>query len=346
MNYSIDSFPGRELHISGKRFLYFGGTSYLGLQTDPNFQNMFIENVKRYGTNYGASRKANIKIPIFDQAEKVLTTLSSSEACTTLSSGFLSGQLVAQHFNTDYYSCWYAPNTHSALLQKESVPFKNLHDLFEQMEQTLANKTPVLFLDAVDTTEACYPNFSGLRDFNLNHVILVVDDSHGIGIMGQQGGGAYQILKKMNPKEIIVCCSLGKGFGIQAGAIFGTQTRIDQLKSTDVYGGASPAAPAALATLIAARPLFKTKLKKLKANLRLFQSRIGDKLHRFQFLEEHPVFSFEDIEFVEFLEENGVLVTNFKYPNEQGVLMSRIVISAVHTQKDILFLSDLVNSYK
>ena len=59
----IDGFPGRELELDHRKYLYFGGTSYLGLQTDGAFQDMYISNIRKYGTNYGASRKSISESP-------------------------------------------------------------------------------------------------------------------------------------------------------------------------------------------------------------------------------------------------------------------------------------------
>ena len=67
--------------VGGKPFLYFGGTAYLGLQTDEAFQEILIKNIKKFGTNYGASRKANVRIPIYERAENYLANLVGSENC-------------------------------------------------------------------------------------------------------------------------------------------------------------------------------------------------------------------------------------------------------------------------
>jgi len=49
MIHYIDAYPGREINVQGHKYLYFGGTSYLGLQTDEEFQNVFIKNIKKFG---------------------------------------------------------------------------------------------------------------------------------------------------------------------------------------------------------------------------------------------------------------------------------------------------------
>ncbi len=348
MNYYTDTYPGRKVTVMGKDYLYFGGTSYLGLQSNPGFQELYIQNIRKYGTNYAASRKSNIKISVFEKTEAALATLVGSETSTTLSSGYLAGQLIAQHFDTEAFKCFYGPNSHSALFQKETIPFENFKDLLralQEFKESRQVKIPVVFLDSIDTQEASYPHFKGLQDLPLNEVILVVDDSHGIGVLGEKGGGAYQIIKKMLPQELIVCCSLGKGFGIQAGAVFGTKARIDLLTKTDFFGGASPAAPAALATFSEGQPIYETQRAVLKENLERFLNKTQE-IDQFRFIQGHPAFAFENSELANYLKERGVLITNFKYPSDEGILMSRIVISAAHTKKDIELLAEVLNSYK
>ena len=348
MNYYTDAFPGRKVTVGDKTYLYFGGTSYLGLQTNPRFQDLYIQNVRKYGTNYGASRKSNIKLSVFEKTEATLAAMVGSEASTTLSSGYLAGQLLAQHFNTEKFKCFYAPNAHSALFQKDTVPFENFKELLRSLKEfkNLNHpKVPVVFIDSIDTIEASYPNFKGLHNLPMSQVILVVDDSHGIGVLGENGSGAYRIIKKIMPMEMVVCCSLGKGFGIQAGAVFGTRARIDQLMNTKLFGGASPAAPAALATFSEAYAIYKEQRSLLKVNLELFLNKT-QVIDQFRFIQEHPTFAFENPVLAEYLEEHGILITNFKYPNDKGIVMSRIVISAAHIEEDIEFLAELLNSFK
>ena len=220
--HTIDSFPGREILIQNTKYLYFGGTAYLGLQTDEKFQNLYIENIKKYGTNYGASRKSNIRISIYDKAEHYLAKLVGSEACVSMSSGYLAGQFIGQFLNNSRNKFFYSPNTHSALYlsnqtknkPKSYITFTALNIALRDHIEKNDSVTPVVFLDSIDFSGANFPDFEGLKALPLKNVILVVDDSHGIGITGINGGGVFKRIKKLNPKELIVCCSLGKGFGV------------------------------------------------------------------------------------------------------------------------------------
>jgi len=347
MAFEIDHFPGRELKVNGKSFIYFGGTSYLGLQTDADFQKLFIANIKKYGTNYGASRKSNVRLQIFDETEAYLAKLVGSEACTTLSSGYLSGQLIAQHFNTAAYTSFYAPNTHSALFTDTQQCFNNYDDLNAAVRNSLQRNygtTPVVFLDAIDFSAANYPSFKGIAALPLNQLMLVVDDSHGIGIVGPNGSGVYPLLKRLQPKELIISCSLGKAFGVQAGAIFGPKNRIAKLTDTEFFGGASPATPAALASLQQAATIYNSKRNNLQANIALFKSEVNTLSH-FSWMENHPAFSFTNPQLTAFLKQKQIVLTSFNYPNEAASVSSRIIISAAHTEDDIRLLAAAINSF-
>ncbi len=346
MAYSIDSFPGRKININGTPHLYFGGTSYLGLQTDSQFQALLIKNIQKYGTSYGASRKSNIQISIYKDVEQHLATLVGSQDCVTLSSGFLAGQLVAQTLNSSNHELFYTPDTHAALYVPKKKHFASFESLNAAVRIHLEQfqSTPVVFLDTLDTEGLNYPDFKGLRQLPLDKIILVADDSHGIGIVGTKGGGTYRTLKALQPKELIVCCSLGKGFGIQAGAIFGKKQYINEFMNTNFFGGASPATPAALSLLLKATGIFEEKRAVIKKHIELFTNEVKN-LSKFTFAPKHPSFTFSNIKLVSHLESSNIIVTNFKYPTEKAPLMNRIVLSAHHTTGDIERLLDRINSF-
>ncbi|RKR07922.1 7-keto-8-aminopelargonate synthetase-like enzyme [Maribacter vaceletii] len=340
MEHYIDSYPGREISIDSVSHLYFGGTSYLGLQTNKDFQEIFISNVKKYGTNYGASRKSNVRFSVYDETEKYLATTVDSEACITMSSGYLAGQLVADYYNSPKHKLFYTPNTHCAVKQNNTATYKSYgqlqQDVYEHIQDN-SKKTPVILLDSIDFSGHNYPNFESLKKLPIKECILVVDDSHGIGILGENGGGVFQFLKKLKPKELIVCSSLGKGFAIQAGAIFGNKKTIFNLINTPFFGGASPATPANIATLKDAKAIYAISREKLHANTTYFTSKIK-RLSYFNFMKGHPSFTFTNEKLTNYLMQNKVIVTNFNYPNKNSPLMSRIVINALHLKNDIDFL--------
>ncbi len=347
MAHYIDRFPGRELTINGSKYVYFGGTSYLGLQTDKEYQDLYIKNIRKYGTNYGASRKSNVRLSVYEETESLLSKIVGSEAALTLSSGYLAGQFIAQNFNKPQYRLFYAPNTHSALYNNYNKPyadFQTLHNAIKAHVNKNEKTIPVLFLDSIDFNGQNYPDFKALESLPLDEVIVVADDSHGIGIVGNNGEGVYRTIQALKPKELIVCCSLGKGFAIQAGAVFGTKERIGQLSNTAFFGGASPAAPSSLATFLDGQTIYSKKRIQLLQNMAYFEKSITD-IDFFGHMKGHPTYSFNTPELTDYLEKNGYIITNFNYPAESSSVMSRIVLSSHHTQEDIQDLCRHINPF-
>ena len=347
MIHYIDDYPDREITIQGQKFLYFGGTSYLGLQTDTEFQSVFIKNIKKFGTNYGASRKSNVRLTVYKKAETLLAQIIGCETALTLSSGYLAGQLIAQNFNKPEYRLFYAPNTHSALYNNYNKPYSTFVALNNAVKKHISqnNKViPVVFIDSIDFDGCNYPDFVGLKGLPLDKVILIADDSHGIGIIGKNSEGVFGTLQKFNIKELIVCCSLGKSYGIQAGAVLGNSKRISQLSETAFFGGASPASPSSIATFIDAQPIYRFKRNQLLSNIGYFEELV-QKIAFFKSIKGHPAYTFQDAQLTDFLVNKGFILTNFNYPEESSSLMSRIVLSSHHTENDIKFLSFAINAY-
>lgn len=346
MPHFVDSFPGRELVLNGEKFLYFGGTAYLGLQTDLDFQNLYIQNIKKYGTNYGASRKANVQFTIYEEAENHLANLVGSESCLTLSSGYLSGQLISNYFHKNGHQCFYAPETHEAVHQLQSKNHKDQNQLILDLKKAVevVDKNPVLFLDSINLGGENYPDFGWLEKLPLEDLILVVDDSHGLGIVGDNGGGVFKSLGKIKSKELIVCGSLGKGFGIQAGLIAGSGQLIEDLKSTDMFAAASPTSPASMATLIDSSELLSKKRIALRNNIDYFIKCLK-KLEVLTSIKDYPSFMVNDQRMPEYLLTHNIIITDFNYPTENDDVVQRLVLSAHHTKEDIETLAKVIDMY-
>ncbi|MCV6631456.1 MAG: aminotransferase class I/II-fold pyridoxal phosphate-dependent enzyme [Flavobacteriaceae bacterium] len=348
MKYQVDHFPGSSFTQDGKRFRYFGGTAYLGLQTLEAFQELFIHHIRKYGTNYGASRKSNIQFPIYEKAERFLATQIGCEASLSLSSGFLAGQLLTHHLRAAGHPLFYAPNTHVATQDATANCFKSYTTLKAAVEKQLREKNtlkPVVFLDSIELMSfENHPYYQGLQTLPLNEIIVVVDDSHGIGIVGEHGEGAFSTLKKLGAAELIGCASLGKAFGISAGLIYGKQHRIEAIANSSFFGGASPATPASMASLLDAQNIYNTQRTKLRSNLKRFHQNLDEKVH-FQSIAQHPAIPFRNELLSQHLAKHHFIITNFRYPSQQDPLMSNIVISAAHGEKDIDDLTSCILDY-
>ncbi|MEN8788198.1 MAG: aminotransferase class I/II-fold pyridoxal phosphate-dependent enzyme [Flavobacteriaceae bacterium] len=343
----ISGFPGREIQIDHQHFLYFGGTSYLGIQTLPEFQELLIDEIRHYGSNYGASRNSNIRLNIYDKSEMHLSKWVGSESCIVLSSGFLAGQLLARYFNRVDYKLFYTTPAHASLFSYEHVAFRDYHQLKKELQQHLDSedrRTPVVFLDTIDFSNNTFPEFNALTNLPLESCILIADDSHGIGILGPYGSGAYSRLSELLPKELLVCSSLAKSMGVQAGAVFGTSARLEALRETSLYAGASPPAPAYMGAMLKAAPLYASQRSILIKLIEEFHQLL-EYPAKFRSLHRYPVYESDDHELTTYLRQEGIYITDFDYTADIDSSQCRLVITAGHKSEDISFIAEKINRY-
>lgn len=337
-----ERFPSRIVETDKRSWLYFGGTAYLGLQSDPEFQDIFVRNIRRFGTSHGASRSSNVRFSVFEKAEATLSDWTGSEDALTLSSGYLAGQLVCQSLRDSGHQLFHLPGAHPALrIEAVQKPVQS----FDQLKQSLESApSPALLLDSIDFRGKHFPGFEVLKQLPLERAILVADDSHGLGVSGNGGQGSIESLQKIKAKELLICGSLNKGLAIQAGVILGSKQRLAELRQTSLFAGASPASPASMATFIEAQQLYHQRHEKLLANLAAFEER--NKVDRyFEYNLGHCAFSAKSTELAAHLENTGILVTRFSYPAATEAEITRIIVSAAHKPEDLEKLANALDSF-
>ena len=317
---------------------YFGGTDYLGLSRNKRFRSLMLQGIKRFGVHMGSSRQSNVRLSIYQKAEKILADLAGSQAASLTSSGMLSGQWVSQFFNTGQYVHFYAPFVHSALITRADQPrcpdwTSLINDLNHSLTQ-FPQQIPVLFLDTIDFHGIGYPHYAPLRGLPLSQIILVADDAHGIGITGQQGGGSYALLAALKPKELIVTASLGKSLGLGAGAVWASQAQMDALRQHPLWGGASPCSPGYAYVLIKAQRLYRAQQKKLARHVAWMKKHWPEGCLKRQHA-DHPAFECDTPGVGAHLRAHHIIPTEFPYPTPQSPLLTRVVITAAHSKKDL-----------
>ncbi|MFI2742562.1 aminotransferase class I/II-fold pyridoxal phosphate-dependent enzyme [Zhouia sp. PK063] len=349
MEFIIDEFPGRSFTKDHKELLYFGGTAYLGLQTLPEFQDILIQNIKKYGTTYSASRKSNVKLEVYEKLEYALKKFTGATACTTLSSGYMASQLVSNYIKGQHIHAFFAPHTHPALHYITANNYLDYVTFIRDVNQYINNHPSeeiCIFCDSIDFNGKNYPNFFWLEEIQeKQNIILVIDDSHGIGIIGEHGNGIFPLITPTIFKDVIICGSLGKGFAIQGGAIWGSEEIINELTATPFFAGASPITPAMASTFLESATIYQQQFKKLRANIQLFLE--NTILEWFDgYMPDFPAFTFYDEQLLNTLLKHQIIPTSFRYPFKDSPLTNRIVISAHHTNDDILKLSQIIANKK
>lgn len=329
--------------INGTEYLYFGGTAYLGIPQNQAFTDLYIEGIKKFGLNNGTSRNNNIQLGIYDEAEKIAAKRFNAEDAIITSSGYLAAQLTVKALST-FGELLYAPASHPALwlenLKPDLSSFKDWKIETIKQINSSHQKNWVLISNSMNNLLPEIYDFDFLREIDSSkNILIIVDDSHGIGV-NNQGLGAYTILPKLSNVECVVVASMAKALGIDAGLILGSAKIINQLKNTNEFIGASPPAAAGLFAFISAEEIYLKAWNKLQRNIELFCA--GLTTTKWKFEKGFPAFYLDQKKLADQLLEHNILISSFPYPDQDSDPINRIVISSWHTEEDIFKLSALI----
>jgi 8-amino-7-oxononanoate synthase len=338
----VEEFPDRIIKINQKQYLYFGGTAYLGLPTHKEFQNLVIQNIQKWGTTYGSSRTANIKLSAYVHGESALASHIGSEAAVTVSSGMLAGKLVLEKLKKQTDCFFHLNDTHSAIKTENSWPIFINEKLNDRLLDSKQEKITIL-TDGVPSFQTKPADLSFLKQIsNLKEITLVIDESHSFGIAGQKGCGIYSSIQFPIKRKIMVS-SLGKAFGLTGGVIAGDSEFIKEIQEIETFTSAAGMNPAFVQTLSDASAIYTAQHQKLLDNLNYIDA-VLIRNQNVKFDKNYPLIYLLSNELVEKLKDEKIIIASFKYIKEAESL-NRIVITANHLKEDLDKLVGVLNKF-
>ncbi len=351
MTVTIDHLPNRTILFDGREHLFFSGTAYLGMAQNPGFQALVADALGRYGTVFGSSRNGNLRLGVYDKAEAKLALFAGSEQALTVSSGMLAGQAVMQWVAGQNVPIFYGPGAHPALWHTATLtlPTGSFMDWITQLPRQIQVLPPgpvAIAVNSLDAVRSEVYGFDWVNTLPTNRPItLVVDDSHGLGITGLNGQGAWGQIPKHEHIRLLVTASLAKAMGLPGGVIFSDTNTIAAIRQTAFFGGCSPMSPIFLDAFLRADALYKQARTRLSENV-AFASELFSSLIPGVFRQAagYPVFYTDHDELYPRLLEAGIFVYSFAYPTAADKANTRVVISAFHEPADIHRLATSIHA--
>ncbi len=339
----LDKAPNTAVLINGIEHLYFSGTSYLGVAALPEFQEIIFKNIQNWGTSYGSSRNANLKLNVYKRGEDFLSTFINNEDCTTVSSGTIAGQFAISTLEKIVDAFYFMPKTHPAILAKDALPVFEKNDLnsflINQKKETIC-----IVVDAIAALETKPYNFNLLQEISSQKkVFLLVDESHSFGVLGENGNGISAKINIQNNIEIVTVSSLTKAFGINGGVISGTNKFINLIRENPLFVGSSGMNPAFLESFLDGQDLYKNQQKKLQENCTYVYENLKH-LDKINISKNYPVFFINDENIADYLLTKKIVITSFYYPTSSKKI-NRIVLNANHTKEQLDILIENLLSY-
>lgn len=257
----IEQSYDTEVVIRGERKIMVGSNNYLGLTHHPYVLEQAEAALHRYGTGCTGSRFLNGTLDMHEELEERLARFMGQEACLVFSTGYQTnlgiiatlvgrGSVVIQD-RLNHASLFDA----SLLSGGEMVryPHGNFAALRRLLEKHWDAPGGVLVVtDGVFSMEGNIvdlPALVGLaREYGAR---VMVDDAHGIGVIGENGGGTAQHFG-MEGQVDLVMATFSKSFASIGGAAAGAEDVIHYLKHNArplIFSASMP--PSAVATVLA-----------------------------------------------------------------------------------------------
>lgn len=234
----IESDQDTEVVISGKKVLMFGSNAYLGLTNHPKVKEAAIDAIKKYGTGCAGSRFLNGTLDLHIQLEKRLAEFVGKEEAIIYSTGFqVNLGVVSCLTGREDYILWDELD-HASIIEGHrlsySTKLKYKHNDMESLEKQLQkcepDKIKLIVTDGVFSMEgdvAKLPEIIALaKKYNAS---VMVDEAHGIGVLGKQGRGTCDHFGVTEDVDLIMG-TFSKSFASIGGFIASDKETINYLR--------------------------------------------------------------------------------------------------------------------
>jgi 8-amino-7-oxononanoate synthase len=258
----VDSAQDPEVVIGGRRMIMLGSNNYLGLTNDPRVKEAAVEAVRKYGTGCAGSRFLNGTLDLHVRLEDRLAEFMRQEAAVTFATGFQVNLGAISCLVGKGDSVYLDKQDHACIIDGARLSFgdvrkfrhNDMRDLRRQMTNDPEARGRLIVVDGVFSMEgdiAPLPEIvAAAEDFE---AAVMVDDAHGIGVLGATGRGTVEHFHLEREVDLIMG-TFSKAMASVGGFITGDATIIDYIKHrarTMIFSAAPPPASvaAALATI-------------------------------------------------------------------------------------------------
>ena len=279
----IDSPQASELIVDGEQFINFASNDYLGLAANHAAADALNEATQRYGFGSGASHLiVGHQLP-HEALEQSFANFVERDAALSFSSGYMANIGILQSLAQKGDMILADKLNHASLIDGVRLSSANslryLHCDIEALEKRLSRSSQNTFVvtDSVFSMDGDIAPLDKIAALcEKYNAVLIVDDAHGFGVLGEKGRGAAEYFS-LNQKQLPVLMStLGKALGGYGAMVSGEKNIISYLTQTArsyIYTTAMPA-PIAAANLQNLQKLQSddSLLKNLHKNIENFKN--------------------------------------------------------------------------
>jgi len=351
----MHSPQGIHIVLENTPYLSFCSNDYLGLANDTRVKNALIEGVTQYGVGSGAAHLITGHFEPHHELELALAKHTGRSRVLLFSTGYMANLGVVDALSSRGDLVLEDKLNHASLIDGalysratlQRYKHVDMHDL-EKRLNAANGKGVLIATDAVFSMDGDIAPLKKLNALaNAYGARVLVDDAHGIGVLGENGAGVCDQLfdnEKAEDKPVIMG-TLGKAFGTFGAFVAANDELIEwliQRAKTYVFTTALPPAMAAAALaslrIIQTEPQRRVHLHALIEHFRQRAKEMGLALMASQ-TPIQPIVVGEEkkaLDWSEQLRKQGVLVKAIRPPTvPEGTSRLRITLSAAHSIDDV-----------
>ena len=350
---TIESPMDGHVTINGRSLLNFCANNYLGLANHPRLRAAVKDAVDKYGVGPGAVRTIAGTMSLHIQLEEKLATFKRAEACITLQSGFTANlatipALVGKGDIIFSDELNHASIIDGSRLSRASIvryAHNDVDDLRRKIAETTEYGRRLIVTDGVFSMDGDIAPLDKICEVAEEYdILLMVDDAHGEGVLGDGGRGIVDHFGLHGRVDVEVG-TLSKAFGVMGGLVAGKQPIIDWLRQRGrpFLFSSALTVPDTAACLAAVELLQESSelVERLWSNAALFKKEMQTMGFNTGVTQTPivPVMLGEATlaqKFSQRLFEEGVFAMAIGYPTvPQGKARIRVMNSAAHSQSDL-----------
>lgn len=224
--------------VDGRRVLNFCANNYLGLANHPRLRAAAKAAIDQYGIGPGAVRTIAGTMSLHVELEQRLAAFKKAEACITFQSGFMANvatipALVGQGdliFSDELNHASIIDACRLSRAQVVRYRHNDVGDLERKIEETNQSGRRLIVTDGVFSMDGDIAPLDKICAVAEAHgILLMVDDAHGEGVLGQGGRGIVDHFD-LHGRVHVEVGTLSKAFGVVGGLVAGSQTIVDWLR--------------------------------------------------------------------------------------------------------------------
>jgi len=339
--------------FDGREVINLSSNNYLGLTTHPKLKEAAIRAVKELGAGSGSVRTIAGTMDLHMELERKIAAFKKTEAAVVFQSGFAAnaGTVASILGKEDLIlsdELNHASIIDGARLSRAAIrvfPHKDTAALGKLLEETADVKRRLVITDGVFSMDGDVAPLPGIAALAREHgAIMMVDDAHASGVMGQNGRGTIDHYGLHGQVDIQVG-TLSKAIGVLGGYVCGSKSLIEYLYHRArpfLFSTSHP--PAVAAACLAAFDVLEQepeRIERLWSNTRRFKAGLA-RLGFDTGMSETPItpilvgeadraMKLSDLAF-----DRGVFAQGIGFPTvAKGKARLRTIVTATHTEEEL-----------